>query len=183
MDTFWSMEHVYLIITSVCREIFIKVVWLASLAIKLLMESVESCLIIVPILTSLWTVSNVHQVTSYTMESAIRQSPTAPHKEHHIATNATLYTWYQTIKHPASPNNQSVTVNNTTQLSIFALSVLMASESPLTENVLLITALNMISKPMFVKSVQTKLSMEPIITIHWEMTDVFQSQSAIVLFL
>ena len=157
------MVHVYLIPTSVFQETFIKDVLLVRLDIKLLMVSVENFPIIVLISTFLSIVFSVHQVTSFTVESVIKRSQTVLHKEHLSVTDVILCMSFPMTKDHVFPNSPFVTVNNMTQRLISVLSVKMALESQLTENVSLNNAPNITFKLMSVNNVQIKLSTESII--------------------
>lgn len=159
------MVLVSLIPIFVFQETFIKDVSHVKPDIKLLTESVENFPIIVLSSTFLSIVFNVHQVTSFIMEFATRQSQTVSHKEHLFVTDVILCTLFPITKDPAFPNSPFVTVNNMTQRLTFVLSVKMVSESLPTKNVLpniapsitfkLMSANNVLMKPSTVSIIIT----------------------------
>lgn len=157
------MVLAYLIPIFVFQETFIKDVSHVKLDIKLLMEYVENSLIIVLSSTFLSIVFNVHQVTSFIMEFATRQSQTVLHKEHLFVTDVILCMSFPMIKDPVYPNSPFVTVNNMTQHLTSVLSVKMVSESLLIKNALLNIAPIITFKLMSANNVLMKQSMVSII--------------------
>ena len=147
----------------VFQETFIKDVSHVKLDIKLLMESVESSLIIVLLSTFPSIVSNVHQVTSFIMEFATRQSQTVLLKEHLFVTDVILCMSFPMTKDPVFPSSRFVTVSNMTQHLISVWSVKMVSKLPLTKNALLSIAPSITFKLISANNVPMKPSTVSII--------------------